>query len=245
MSSPARPTPPPTLSRSTSTVEPSNRPSSSGPAIRTGPRASKPEPARRMLERPGSRRAGTCFLAGEAYRQYRALRARLEVRRVRYVFAVPKDQAVPLSDKRTRQARELYALVPEEAFERRSGADGAKGGPRDYGQRPPLTHRPGTGAPPADPPLHCAQEEGEEGWPTRARGQSFHVAEGQVGLIPRRPPTPGSDHERVPSPLRPDRPRPRSRGWHLAGHALGSLAHPPPGPVPNQPLPRPSRTHSP
>jgi SRSO17 transposase len=38
---------------------------------------------------------------------------------------------LPLPDGRTRQARELYALVPEEAFERRSCADGAKG-PRDY-----------------------------------------------------------------------------------------------------------------
>ncbi|MDW4911764.1 hypothetical protein RB628_42370, partial [Streptomyces sp. ADMS] len=38
---------------------------------------------------------------------------------------------LPLPDGRTRQARELWALVPEETFERRSCADGAKG-PREY-----------------------------------------------------------------------------------------------------------------
>lgn len=59
------------------------------------------------------------------------LRAWLEERHVRYVLAVPKDEVMPLPDGRTRQARELYALVLEGTLERRSCADGAKG-PRDY-----------------------------------------------------------------------------------------------------------------
>jgi SRSO17 transposase len=94
--------------------------------------ATKPELARRMLER--ALEAGvpfTYFLADEAYGQCRALRTWLEERRVRYVLAIPKNEVVPLPDGRTRQARELYALVPEETFERRSCADGAKG-PREY-----------------------------------------------------------------------------------------------------------------
>ncbi|SFC56733.1 SRSO17 transposase [Streptomyces aidingensis] len=94
--------------------------------------ATKPELARRMLERALA--AGvpfSYFLADEAYGQCRALRAWLEERQVRYLLAVPKDEVVPLPDGRTRQARELYAVVPEEALERRSCADGAKG-PREY-----------------------------------------------------------------------------------------------------------------
>ncbi|WP_406178369.1 hypothetical protein [Streptomyces sp. NBC_00996] len=54
-------------------------------------------------------------------------RAWLEGNRVRNVPAIPKDEALPLPDGRTRQARELYAVVPVGAFERRSCADGAKG----------------------------------------------------------------------------------------------------------------------
>jgi SRSO17 transposase len=94
--------------------------------------ATKPELARRMLERA---LAATVpfgyFLADEVYGQCRTLRAWLEEHRVRYVLAVPRNEVLPLPDGRTRQARELRALVPEEAFERRSCADGAKG-PRDY-----------------------------------------------------------------------------------------------------------------
>nr|WP_323185085.1 IS701 family transposase [Streptomyces sp. NBC_00140] len=94
--------------------------------------ATKPELARRMLERALD--AGvpfTYFLADEAYGQCRTLRAWLEERQVPYVLAIPKNEVVPLPDGRTRQARELYALVPEETFERRSCADGSKG-PREY-----------------------------------------------------------------------------------------------------------------
>jgi SRSO17 transposase len=92
----------------------------------------KPELARRMLERALD--AGvpfTYFLADEAYGQCRTLRTWLEERQVRYVLAIPKNEVVPLPDGRTRQARELYALVPGKAFERRSCANGAKG-PRSY-----------------------------------------------------------------------------------------------------------------
>jgi SRSO17 transposase len=92
----------------------------------------KPELARRMLERALAAHVPfSYFLADEVYGQSRALRAWLEEHRVRYVLAVPKDEALPLPDGRTRQARELYALVPAAAFERRSCADGAKG-PREY-----------------------------------------------------------------------------------------------------------------
>ncbi|MEV6673278.1 IS701 family transposase [Streptomyces sp. NPDC051162] len=94
--------------------------------------ATKPELARRMLERVLS--AGvpfTYFLADEAYGRCRTLRTWLEDNEVRYVLAVAKDEVLPLPDGRTRQARELYAVTPETAFERRSCADGAKG-PREY-----------------------------------------------------------------------------------------------------------------
>ncbi|WP_344394146.1 IS701 family transposase, partial [Streptomyces vastus] len=94
--------------------------------------ATKPELARRMLER--AVQAGvpfSYFLADEVYGQSRVLRAWLEEHRIRYVLAIPKDEALPLPDGRTRQSRELYALTPEEALERRSCADGAKG-PREY-----------------------------------------------------------------------------------------------------------------
>jgi SRSO17 transposase len=94
--------------------------------------ATKAELARRMLER--AVQAGvpfSYFLADEVYGQSHALRAWLEEHRIAYVLAIPKDEALLLPDGRTRQSRELYALTPEGALERRSCADGAKG-PRDY-----------------------------------------------------------------------------------------------------------------
>jgi SRSO17 transposase len=102
------------------------------PSERAAQVATKPELARRMLER--ALKAGvpfSYFLGDEAYGQCRALRAWLEEHWVRYVLAIPKSEVLPLPDGRTRQARELWAVVPEEAFERRSCADGAKG-PREY-----------------------------------------------------------------------------------------------------------------
>ncbi|WP_158515469.1 hypothetical protein [Kitasatospora sp. MBT63] len=36
--------------------------------------------------------------------------------------AIPKDEVLPLPDRRTRQARALWALVTGEAFERRARA---------------------------------------------------------------------------------------------------------------------------
>ncbi|MCK7627595.1 IS701 family transposase [Streptomyces sp. RS10V-4] len=94
--------------------------------------ATKPELARNMLQRALAADVPfTYFLADEAYGQCCTLRAWLEERRVRHVLAAPKDEVLPLPDGRTRQARELYALVPEGILERRSCADGAKG-PRDY-----------------------------------------------------------------------------------------------------------------
>lgn len=102
------------------------------PPERAAQVVTKPELARRMLEH--ALKAGvpfSYFLADEAYGQCRALRAWLEEHRVRYVLAIPKSEVLPLPDDGTRQARELWAVVPEEAFERRSCADGAKG-PREY-----------------------------------------------------------------------------------------------------------------
>jgi SRSO17 transposase len=102
------------------------------PGDRTTAVATKPELARRMLQR--ALEAGvpfTYFLADEVYGQCRALRTWLEEQQVHYVLSIPKDEALPLPDGRTRQARELYALVPEDTLERRSCADGSKG-PREY-----------------------------------------------------------------------------------------------------------------
>ncbi|WP_324614641.1 IS701 family transposase [Streptomyces sp. NRRL WC-3618] len=102
------------------------------PPERANAVATKPELARRMLERALAAPVPfTYFLADEAYGQCRALRVWLEEHQVRHVFAVPKDEVLPLPDGRTRQARELWALVREDAFERRSCADGAKG-PREH-----------------------------------------------------------------------------------------------------------------
>uniref|UniRef100_A0AAU1UHC3 IS701 family transposase n=1 Tax=Streptomyces sp. NBC_00119 TaxID=2975659 RepID=A0AAU1UHC3_9ACTN len=115
------------------TVEHERRCAEQGiPPERASAVVTKPELARRMLERALAASVPfTYFLADEAYGQCRALRAWLEEHHVRYVLAVPKDEVLPLPDGRTRQARELWALVPEDAFERRPCADGAKG-PREY-----------------------------------------------------------------------------------------------------------------
>jgi hypothetical protein len=58
----------------------------------------------------------------------------------------------------TRQAHELRALVPDDAFERRSCADGAKG-PREYDWAAVQLASPffGAGTSPADPPLDRAR----------------------------------------------------------------------------------------
>jgi hypothetical protein len=127
--------------------------------------ATRPELARRMLERALAAQVPFgYFLADEAYGQCRTLRAWLEEREVRYVLAVPKDEALPLPDGRTRQARELYVVVPEEAFERRSCADGAKG-PRDY-------------RPSAMPPGWCR---GTGRHQRTVRGRAPRCAEGRSG----------------------------------------------------------------
>ena len=102
------------------------------PPERASAVATKPELARRLLERALAASVPfTYFLADEAYGQCRALRAWLEEHQVRYVLAIPKNEVLALPDGRTRQACELWALVPEDAFERRSCANGAKG-PREY-----------------------------------------------------------------------------------------------------------------
>ena len=71
------------------------------------------------------------FLADEVYGQARGLRTWLEDHGVRYVLAIPVDEALPGTDGTVRQAREWHTFVPENAYERRSCADGAKG-PREY-----------------------------------------------------------------------------------------------------------------
>ncbi|MFF4806248.1 transposase [Streptomyces sp. NPDC001351] len=96
------------------------------------PQETKRELARCVMERAlGAGVPFTYFLADEAYGQCRTLRAWLEERRVRYLLTKLKVEVLPLPDSRTRQARELYAVVPEEAFGHHSCGDGAKG-PREY-----------------------------------------------------------------------------------------------------------------
>ena len=103
--------------------------------------ATKPELARRMLERALA--AGvpfTYFLADEAYGQCRTLRAWLEERQVRYVLAVPKDEVVPLPDGRTRQPANCTRSCPR----RHSSAARAPTAPRAPASTtgPPSTLRP-------------------------------------------------------------------------------------------------------
>jgi SRSO17 transposase len=93
--------------------------------------ATKPKLAQDMLERAVA--AGVPFswvAADEVYGQNPGLRSWLEKRQIGYVMAVPCSEMITTAAGRKR-ADELAALVPGEAWQRLSCADGSKG-PRLY-----------------------------------------------------------------------------------------------------------------
>lgn len=93
--------------------------------------ATKPELARRMLERAVD--AGvpfSWFTADEAYGQNPGLRSWLEDKGIAYVMAIPCKQELPTAAGK-RRADTLARLVPKTTWQRRSCGDGAKG-PRLY-----------------------------------------------------------------------------------------------------------------
>ena len=95
------------------------------------PFATRPQLARRMVGRAVTAQVPFAWLAGdEVYGQNPALRAALEEDSISYVMAVPCSEqvTVPAGERR---ADELAALVPADAFQRLSCADGSKG-PRLY-----------------------------------------------------------------------------------------------------------------
>jgi SRSO17 transposase len=89
--------------------------------------ATKAELARRMLGRAIDAGVPAAWVtAGKAYGQDHKFRAWLEQRRIGYVVAVPRSQAVPGSAG-TSRADALAAQAPEQAWKRRSCGAGAKG----------------------------------------------------------------------------------------------------------------------
>jgi len=93
--------------------------------------ATKPELARRMLERALDAGVPAAWVtADEAYGRDSKFRAWLEQRRVGYVVAVGSNQAIA-GDAGASRADVLAAHAPELAWKRRSCGDGSKG-PRVY-----------------------------------------------------------------------------------------------------------------
>ena len=93
--------------------------------------ATKPKLAQAMLER--AVRAGVPFAwvaADEVYGQNPGLRDWLEDQQIGYVMAVPCSELITVAAGR-RRADALAALVPDQAWQRLSCADGSKG-PRLY-----------------------------------------------------------------------------------------------------------------
>ncbi|GGZ17693.1 hypothetical protein GCM10010300_72100 [Streptomyces olivaceoviridis] len=96
--------------------------------------ATRPEPVRAMVLRALASPLPIAWMTEDAaYGQERRLRRMLEGATVGYVLAVPKSEPVP----RLGRTDPLFSQAPDEAWERRSCADGAKG-PRvhDWGDRP-------------------------------------------------------------------------------------------------------------
>jgi SRSO17 transposase len=92
----------------------------------------KPELAVRMMTRILARDAPIAWVAAdEVYGQDAKFRAACLHRNVGYVVAVPRSQHVPTARFGTRRIDTLAAQAPDEAWERISAGDGAKG-PRLY-----------------------------------------------------------------------------------------------------------------
>jgi SRSO17 transposase len=92
------------------------------------PFATKPQLARRMIERAlDARIPFAWFAADEVYGDNAKLRAWLESRQVRHVLAVACDHHIPAGAGRTIRADQLAARLPKRAWQRLSAGKGAKG----------------------------------------------------------------------------------------------------------------------
>jgi SRSO17 transposase len=90
--------------------------------------ATKPQLARRMIERAVAAAVPFAWVAGdEVYGANGPLRAWLEAQRIAYVLAVACDHRVPAGGGRTIRADHLAARLPRRAWQQLSAGDGAKG----------------------------------------------------------------------------------------------------------------------
>ena len=94
--------------------------------------ATKPELAWEMISRAVDAQVPFRWVTGdEVYGQNGKLRSRLEQAQLSYVLAVPCDEMISLAPDRDQRADVLAGLVPRDAWQRMSCADGSKG-PRLY-----------------------------------------------------------------------------------------------------------------
>jgi len=161
------------------------------PPERAAQVATKPELARRMLER--ALKSGvpfSYFLADEAYGQCAPGSKRapgaLRVRNPEERGAAAARRPHP-ADPRAMGGRARGGVRAPLVRGRRQRAARVR-----LGHRPTRLHRRRVRAPPADPPLHRAQQEGEEDRPTRPRGRLLPMPH-----RPRRDPG-RTDHRRRP-----------------------------------------------
>jgi len=90
--------------------------------------ATKPQLARRMIERAAGAAVPFAWVAGdEVYGGNGPLRTWLETQRIAYVLAVACDHRVPAGAGRTIRADHLAARLPGKAWQRLSAGAGAKG----------------------------------------------------------------------------------------------------------------------
>ena len=90
--------------------------------------ATKPQLARRMIERAVAAKVPFAWVAGdEVYGGNGPLRTWLEQQHIAYVLAVACDHRVPAGAGRTVRADELAARLPRRAWQQLSAGDGAKG----------------------------------------------------------------------------------------------------------------------
>jgi SRSO17 transposase len=90
--------------------------------------ATKPQLARRMIERAVAAKVPFAWVAGdEVYGDNGPLRTWLEQQHIAYALAVACDHRVPAGAGRTVRADELAARLPRRAWQQLSAGDGAKG----------------------------------------------------------------------------------------------------------------------
>jgi SRSO17 transposase len=90
--------------------------------------ATKPQLAKRMIERAAGAAVPFAWVAGdEVYGDNGPLRTWLETRRIAYVLAVACDHRVPAGAGRALRADQLAARLPGKAWQRLSAGAGAKG----------------------------------------------------------------------------------------------------------------------